>query len=262
MHELLSAGREAHLLAAAQNGDEAAREELILKNQRLVHSIANRHYYGGAGGDQALEDLIQWGNLGLMRAIELWNGDKAGRFSTYAVQWIRAFIYRNGVLYGSTIRLSYRDSEWLARIRRARADILQRTTREPTSAEIAKAARVPVSFVESVGPLMQPAISLNDEYQFAALSGDEMLEFHEIIADPEPGPEMSAVNRAIVEDVRLAVESLRGVERAVIEWRWLQDPPDTYARIMRKLGLPRKAVLEIERRAVKKLGKRLGVMYE
>src|SRR5215207_1244881 len=129
--KLLTHAEEIDLSKRAKAGEKAARQALIEKNLRLVVSVAKR--YRGMG--LPFEDLIQEGNIGLMKAVEKFDPERGFRFSTYATWWIRQAVQRAVADKGRTIRLPVHAHEKLARLRRASAELAVELRREPTSEE-------------------------------------------------------------------------------------------------------------------------------
>jgi RNA polymerase primary sigma factor len=132
--KLLAPEEEVELARRARAGEEAARRELIERNLRLVVSVAKR--YRGMG--LPLEDLIQEGNIGLIKATERFDPKRGFRFSTYATWWVRQAIGRAVANKGRTIRLPVHAHEKLARLRRANAELALELRREPTNEEMAE----------------------------------------------------------------------------------------------------------------------------
>src|SRR5438445_12983012 len=153
---LLNAHSEKVLAAAAETGDESARHHLIEANTRLVVSIAKR--YQGRG--LPLPDLIQEGNLGLLRAVDKFDYRRGFKFSTYATWWIRQAITRAISDQARTIRLPVHIMEMVNKVIRTSRALVQELGREPTSEEIAKRLDIPVSKVRKVRKVTQEPISL------------------------------------------------------------------------------------------------------
>lgn len=258
-HDLLTPQEEARLLKDACSGDLDARDRIVEHNQRLVRKIATRYYYGGIGGDQELEDLVQLGNFGLLRAIEKWEPAHGLRFSTYAAPWVKAFVYRYGLLNGSPCKLSYRDSERISSIRKARSDMLSQLGREPSTAEIARSTGLEEDFVSGVLSSLLSGITRLD--RSASSSGTLPWEGDTEIRDILPASttaEEEVETRAAIAELRGALRSLDTNEREVITLRYLTDPASSYAAIARNLKVTPGTVKNIERAALVKLRSQIG----
>lgn len=153
---LLSAEEEAALARAAQAGDEDARRRLSEANLRLVVSVAKRY----AGRGLPFLDLIQEGNLGLMKAAEKFEPDRGFKFSTYATWWIRQSITRAIADQGRTIRIPVHLVESINRVKKTAGELLRRTGREPTAEEIAAQLDMEPARVRELIQLAQDPISL------------------------------------------------------------------------------------------------------
>ena len=192
---LLSAKEEVALARRVRRGDTRARKRMVQANLRLVISIAKR--YGNLG--VPLADLIEEGNLGLMRAVQKFNPSRGYRFSTYGAWWIKQFVLRAIANQGKTIRIPVYMVDVLSKYRKVSERLAQRLGRKPEPREVAKAMRLPLKKVEGLEELTATPASLDapigDEgtAQFmdlventgATSSKDELAEFltHEKVAD-------------------------------------------------------------------------------
>lgn len=258
-HELLTPECEAALLRQACAGDLQARDELVVKNQRLVFKYAARYFHCGIGGDQDLEDLVQWGNIGLLRAIVKWDPSRGVRFSTYAVNWIKESIYRRGLLSGNPYKLSYRDSTRMSNIRKVRSDLVQRMGREPSAAEIAECIGLDLKFVEGSLLIMDGTIRLDKSETKINLSGEETQQtVAELQPDTALSPEECAERSSVVNAVLAAVGTLPEQEAEIVRRRHLSDPPEPYTVIARDMGVSWQYVSQLEQQAMAQLRAHFG----
>ena len=137
---LLTAAEEIELTRLAKNGDVKAEKRMIQSNLRLVVSIAKKYSYFGV----PLLDLIEEGNLGLMKAVKKFNQKKGFRFSTYAAWWIKQYILRAVANQGKTVRIPVYMMEMTSKWKKTIEKLSQKLGRKPTTAEIAKAMRISV----------------------------------------------------------------------------------------------------------------------
>jgi RNA polymerase primary sigma factor len=243
---LLTPAEELALARRNAGGDIGAGGRLVEANLRLVVAIARMY---AQGGGLPLVDLIQAGNLGLMRAVEQFDWRRGSRFSTYAMWWIRQAITRAVADHGRTIRIPARQFLRLVRVRRLADRLRQALDREPTSEEIAAASGLPPDRVretlslplEPVSPDEPAGLSDGVRGGFMAGAGPTL---DEVVA--------SALLRA---QIRRALQALSPRERAVVERRFgLEDGREwTLAEISLEFGVPPARARQIEARALRKL---------
>jgi RNA polymerase primary sigma factor len=238
----------------AENASTAAREAFITANLRLVVTIARR--FRGRG--LPLADLIQEGNLGLMRAVDRFDYRKGFRFSTFASWWIMASIRRAVLDKGQTVRVPIHLIETQRHVRKIRRDLAQQLGRPPTSREIADAATLPVEKVEEVeSGLLVHAVSL-DRPQSDEDDGSPL----EVFVDPEAQGQ-SPREMLFVEDEKRELETLVAtlspVEADVIRRRYgLEDEQEqTLQEIGNDYRRSRERIRQIEARALAKLRRAL-----
>jgi RNA polymerase sigma factor (sigma-70 family) len=249
-HTLLTADEEAGLLRRATQGDRDAVETLVINNQGLVIQIAERYY--NAGSYQDLEDLIQWGSIGLLRAITKWDG-RAGRFTTYATYWIRAVIRRNAS-HATVFSMSDRDSWYTTRISRARSWLLETLEREPTTDEIAEKTGLPFAFVDHQLQILTARVSL--ERPGPGKDEDGVVE----IPDLAVCTESEAEQDMLLQKLYQAIRELSPIQQEVIFRHRLSDPPETLNQIGHALDMTGSRVQQIEYAAMDLLKRKIGSM--
>ena len=244
---LLSADEEVDLAQKIEDGDEDAKQQLINANLRLVVSIA-KHY---SGRGMSLLDLIQEGNLGLLKAADKFDYHKGFKFSTYATWWIRQAITRAIADQGRTIRIPVHMVETINRMNRIRKELTVELGREPTTLEIADKMDVSEEKVVEIIKISQEPIStetpVGDEEESSI--GDFIQDESTLLPDEE------AIKIALKEDVQYMLSTLTEREAEVLRLRFGIDDgtPRTLEEVGLRFGVTRERIRQIEAKALRRI---------
>jgi len=226
---------------------DRTRDALILANLRLVVHIAKKYLNHGI----SFMDLIQEGNIGLMKAVEKFEYERGNKFSTYAYWWIKQAIERAIADKARVIRIPVHVNEKIKKISRVSRELGETLGRRPTPQEIAKKLRMPVTKVEEILGVVQDPQALED---FG--SADDSPGLLRFVADPNaPSPLEKTVDRELREKIEATLEVLSDREKEIIRLRFGlgRDMPYTLEEIGRVMGLSRERVRQIEATALKKI---------
>jgi len=244
---LLTPQQEIDLAIKIKKGNRKARQKMIRSNLRLVINIAKRYSYLGV----PIMDLIEEGNLGLMKAVEKFNHKKGYRFSTYAAWWIKQYITRAIANQGKTVRVPIYMLELLMKFKKVTEEFVNKLNRKPKMSEVAHKMRLPVKKAQELNQIVTKISSLN-----APVGEEGSTEFMELIEDEKVGTAWDELTDYLLsEKIKELLDRMTPREKKILTLRFgLKDgTAHTLNETSKYFGITRERVRQIETAAMKKL---------
>jgi len=249
-YELLTREQEAEMARRIRDGDQEALKILVNANLRFVVTVAKRYLHQG----MALSDLINEGNMGLLKAAGRFDETRGFKFISYAVWWIRQSILQLLLDHSRLVRLPQNQTALLLKINRTRALLQSQGNENPTPEQISQETEIRVSEVSRVLELGGAEVGLDDQG-----SGDRPL-VETLVADHQPGSDDHLYNRVMREDVQRSLESLGEREALIISLYYGLGPEEalTLEAIGSRLGLTRERIRQIKEKALNRMRQTAG----
>jgi RNA polymerase primary sigma factor len=246
---LLTARQEIELATRIHKGDAKAKRQMTLSNLRLVINIAKRYSHLGV----PLLDLIEEGNLGLMKAVTKYNPKKGFRFSTYGAWWIRQYITRAIANQGKTVRIPVYMTELLSKFKRITEEMSQKLGRRPSASELAKRMRLPVERIERLQELVTSSQTTSLETPVGEEGETEMIDLLQDETMPSPQDDISRFMQH--ERIEALLAQMNERERRVLVLRYGLDDgvSRTLGETAKFFNITRERVRQIEVVAIRKL---------
>lgn len=247
-YELLTPQREMELALAARTGDWEARTQLINSNLRLVVSIAKKYHQNST---MSFLDLVQEGNIGLMKSVEKFNPEQGYRFTTYATWWIRQTISRAITNQSNTIRIPAHIFDTSSRVTKAANKLHNKFNREPTPEEIAKELKMSIDKVEEVYHLIHAPVSLDN-----TVGEKDDTTIGDLVPDSSAiSPDDAIVQKQLKETVLQVLDTLSEKEKEIISLRFGIGIEEglTLETIGQSYGVSKERIRQIEDKALRKL---------
>ncbi len=249
---LITVQEEIDLAAKIKVGDEKAREKMITANLRLVVKIAQQYSNIGL----SLLDLINEGNIGLMKAVERFDPSKGGKLSTYASWWIKQSIKRALANQSKTIRLPVHMVDRVTQMRRTSAELSERLGRDPTDEELASEMNLPVTRISHLKAVSKKPASLD-----SPLGEDENSTLGELVPDEKAvNPFEKLQSKSLIGDVNLVLSQLDPREADIIRLRFGLEGRDplTLEEVGAKVGVTRERIRQLQEQALRQLRKNMA----
>ena len=249
---LITVEEEIELAKRISKGDDRARDKMITANLRLVVKIAQDYSNIGL----SLLDLINEGNIGLMKAVERFDPSKGGKLSTYASWWIKQSIKRALANQSKTIRLPVHMVDRVTQIRRTTQQLSEKLGREPTDEELAEEMKIPVARITHLKSVSKKPASLD-----SPINDEDGSNLGDIVADDKStSPLENLQSKSLIGDVDKVLSTLEPREADIIRLRFGLEgrDPQTLEEVGEKIGITRERVRQLQEQAIRQLRKNMN----